>query len=114
MRQAPARGSVSGLLPTESILFKRLSMRSKINFKLAETGIPKIVLDIPCAPAIDDVVVALGCAKRKCVFEGAAGQLYSLLPGPNVHMMPAVRNFSKTACFNGSSSKICCAIQRRT
>ena len=76
MRQATASGSVSGLLPTESTLFKRLPMRSKINFKLAETDIPKFVLDIPCAPAIDDVVVALGCAKRKCVFEDAAGQLY--------------------------------------
>jgi len=85
MRHATARGSVNGLVLTETILFKCLSMRSKTNFNLVETGIPKIVLNIRCAPATDDVMITFGCTKRQFVFEGAAGQLNSLLPGPNVH-----------------------------
>jgi len=70
-------------------------MRSKTNFNLVETGIPKIVLNIRCAHATDNVMIALDCAKRQCVFEGAAGQLNSLLPGPNIHMMPAIRDVSE-------------------
>ena len=77
MHHATARGSVNGLVLTEVILMKHLSMRSRTNFNLAEAGIPKIVLDILCAPATDDVILALKCGERECVFEGAEGQLYS-------------------------------------
>jgi len=98
MRHATARGSVNRLVLMEPI-FKRLSMRPKTNFKLTETGIPKIVLDPQCAPATDDVTIVLGCAERQCVFEGAAGQLYSSSPGPHVHMMPAIRDFFENSLF---------------
>ena len=83
VRHSTVRGSVNGLVLTESILMTRLSMRSRTNFNLAEAGIPKIVPDILCTPATDDLMLALNCGERDCVFEGAAGQLYSSLPGPN-------------------------------
>jgi len=90
---------VNGLVLTESILMKRLSMRSRTNFNLAEAGIPKIVPDILCTPATDDAMLALNCGERDCVFEGAAGQLYSSLPGPNWQMTPAIRNFFEDGVF---------------
>lgn len=103
MHHATARGSVNRLVPTETIHFKRMSMCCKTNFNLAETDIPKIVLDILRAvldilraSATHDVMIALSCAERQCVFEGAAGQVYSLLPGPNVQLMLDIRDFSKT------------------
>jgi len=60
---------------------------------LAQAAILKIVLHILCAPATDDVMIALNCGERVSVFEGAAGQPYSSLPGPNVQMTPAIQIF---------------------
>jgi len=48
MRNTKARGSVDGLVRTETILMKRLQSRQRTSFNAAETSVPKILHQMLC------------------------------------------------------------------
>jgi len=73
MRNTKARGSVDGLVRTETILVKRLQSRQRTSFNAAELAVPKILHQMLCTTASDQVVAALGCGEREIVFAGSGG-----------------------------------------
>jgi len=53
MRNTKARGSVDGLVRTETILKKRLQSRQRTSFNAAEMAVPKILHQMLCTAASD-------------------------------------------------------------
>jgi len=95
-RNTKARGSVDGLVRTETILMMRLQSRQRTSFNAAELAVPKILHQMLCTAASDQVVAALGCGERQIVFAGSGGLLYPSYDGPNIEMAPAVKVFYAT------------------
>jgi len=98
MRNTKARGAVDGLVRTETILMnlKRLQSQQRTSFHAAEMAVPKILHQMLCSAASDQVVAALGCGEREIVFAGSGGLLYPSYDGPNTEMAPAVKVFYTT------------------
>jgi len=96
MRNTKARGAVDGLVRTETILMKRLQSRQSTSFNVAAIAVPKILHQMLCTAASDQVVAALGCGEREIVFSGSGGLLYPSYDGPNTEMAPAVKVFYTT------------------
>ena len=96
MRNTKARGSVDCLVRTETILMKRLQSRQRTSFNAAEMTVPKILHQMLCTAASDQVMAALGCGEREIVFAGSGGLLYPSYDGPNIEMAPAVKVFYTT------------------
>ena len=94
MRNTKARGAVDGLVRTETIFVKRLQSRQRTSFNAAELAVPKILHQMLCTAASDQVVAALGCGEWEIVFAGSGGLLYPSYDGPNTEMAPAVKVFN--------------------
>ena len=94
MRNTKARGAADCLVGTETILVNRLQSRQRTSFDAAELAVPKILHQMLCTAASDQVVAALGCGEREIVFAGSGGLLYPSYDGPNTEMAPAVKVFN--------------------
>jgi len=70
-----------------------LQSRQRTSFNAAELAVPKILHQMLCTAASDQVVAALGCGEREIVFAGSGGLLYSSYDGPNTEITPAVEVF---------------------
>ena len=66
------------------------------SFNAAEMAVPKILHQMLCTAASDQVMAALGCGKREIVFAGSGGLLYLSYDGPSAEMAPPVKVFYTT------------------
>jgi len=90
---AKARGSVNGLVRTETILMKRLCNRVRTTLNTTDKKVSKVMQDLLCTPASDGVKTALGCHERQVVLEGECSLLFPAVSGPNEKMAVAVKKF---------------------
>jgi len=59
-------------------------------------AVRKILHQMLCTAASDQVMAALGCGKREIVFAGSGGLLYLSYDSPNAEMAPPVKVFYTT------------------